>query len=454
MKKTIVLTLGITLLMVAGCARATELTPTEQPTVPEVHSTEVPEPTPTKITSTDTPEPTAIDEPRINYTVSGIITEDEIWRDEIHITGDIGFSNGANLTIEPGTIVYIASNSDDRHANDTDGCFDEVTCKYDDPTMRVGWGANAVLIDGRGGVINAVGTPGEPIVFRPEGDSTSTSQYDGIYIERGALEYSRILYGSGMQVLGQPGVVEVAYNEIRHFLVVGIGVFKEGAWIHHNILEGGGHQAIGTATNNVLIEHNTILRCNVGINVENAGDQIPRDIIVRNNLILDCGNGIGIFAIDSEISNNTIAHIEGPPDGIYYQGELVYPVIDNWVGGKGMMVNGELSVLNNIIFGDFTNGMIVFPDLGKNTIIDYNLFWGHDVTINDPTLDVVGTNNTVADPLFIDLENWDLHLSPESPAIDAGWPNITDPDGSPSDIGAYGGPQANGWQTIGSSNTA
>jgi len=42
---------------------------------------------------------------------------------------------------------------------------------------------------------------------------------------------------------------------------------------------------------------------------------------------------------------------------------------------------------------------------------------------------------TAADPL-----DWDLHLALTSPLIDAGAPSALDPDGSPSDIGAYGGP--------------
>jgi hypothetical protein len=37
----------------------------------------------------------------------------------------------------------------------------------------------------------------------------------------------------------------------------------------------------------------------------------------------------------------------------------------------------------------------------------------------------------------------DFHLRPGSPAIDAGFEEITDHDGSPSDLGIYGGTAAN-----------
>jgi len=65
----------------------------------------------------------------------------------------------------------------------------------------------------------------------------------------------------------------------------------------------------------------------------------------------------------------------------------------------------------------------------------------------DPT----GTNgNLSVDPQYLDstspdYADWDLHLSDTSPLIDAGDPSILDPDGSPSDIGIYGGPGAASW---------
>jgi hypothetical protein len=48
--------------------------------------------------------------------------------------------------------------------------------------------------------------------------------------------------------------------------------------------------------------------------------------------------------------------------------------------------------------------------------------------------------NLSKDPLFAGLS--DFHLKPGSPAIDAGDPSIKDPDGSRSDMGLFGGPDA------------
>lgn len=61
--------------------------------------------------------------------------------------------------------------------------------------------------------------------------------------------------------------------------------------------------------------------------------------------------------------------------------------------------------------------------------------------MNDPT----GTNgNLSVDPdlwylAALKPSLWDLHLAPSSPLINAGNPGITDPDGGPSDIGMFGG---------------
>lgn len=58
--------------------------------------------------------------------------------------------------------------------------------------------------------------------------------------------------------------------------------------------------------------------------------------------------------------------------------------------------------------------------------------------------------NIAADPLFADTAGadpatWDLHLQTASELVDAGDAVLLDPDGTISDMGAYGGPGADGW---------
>jgi hypothetical protein len=55
--------------------------------------------------------------------------------------------------------------------------------------------------------------------------------------------------------------------------------------------------------------------------------------------------------------------------------------------------------------------------------------------------DLTGIDGNISlDPAFAD--SLDFRLLEGSPAIDAGNPIFTDPDGGPSDLGIYGGPAA------------
>ena len=80
------------------------------------------------------------------------------------------------------------------------------------------------------------------------------------------------------------------------------------------------------------------------------------------------------------------------------------------------------------------------------TWVSYTNAWGNDGTdwtgVPDPT---GASGNLSVDPLWTDLSpfdpaDWDLHLQPGSPLIDAGDPSLADPDGTTSDIGPHGGP--------------
>ena len=87
---------------------------------------------------------------------------------------------------------------------------------------------------------------------------------------------------------------------------------------------------------------------------------------------------------------------------------------------------------------------VTFTNAWDNTPDDY-------YNMADPT--GMDGNNNIA-PQFLDISSpdpldWDLHLQASSPLVDTGDPTILDPDGSPSDIGAYGGPEAGAWDLDG-----
>ena len=51
-------------------------------------------------------------------------------------------------------------------------------------------------------------------------------------------------------------------------------------------------------------------------------------------------------------------------------------------------------------------------------------------------MDLEGSGLIEYNPLFVNLDNWDFSYQEDSPCIDAGDPEDTDPDGSIRDIGA------------------
>ncbi len=76
-----------------------------------------------------------------------------------------------------------------------------------------------------------------------------------------------------------------------------------------------------------------------------------------------------------------------------------------------------------------------------NFDISYNNVWNNVAGEYGDMPDYTERNgNLNVDPVFIDTD--DFILSPDSPLIDKGNPLLTDPDGSPSDMGLYGGPKA------------
>jgi hypothetical protein len=80
--------------------------------------------------------------------------------------------------------------------------------------------------------------------------------------------------------------------------------------------------------------------------------------------------------------------------------------------------------------GDPANVAITHNDVWRNVAGDYR-----DMG------DLTGVDGNVSfDPLFAD--SLDFRLRQGSPAVDAGNPLFTDPDGGPSDLGITGGPSA------------
>jgi len=104
---------------------------------------------------------------------------------------------------------------------------------------------------------------------------------------------------------------------------------------------------------------------------------------------------------------------------------------------SGIIIRNSIFYNNsgdNIIFDNFWYEPYELPSIEYSNI-SLNKVSGYQGALS-------GEGLIDSDPLFIDVENYDFHLQDESPCIDTGNPDseYNDPDGSNSDMGAYGGP--------------
>jgi Periplasmic copper-binding protein (NosD) len=112
--------------------------------------------------------------------------------------------------------------------------------------------------------------------------------------------------------------------------------------------------------------------------------------------------------------------------------------------------NDELAIGNQAAYLDIVNNVIARSALGirfeyiQTGFIRCNLFFGNGADQNDDRFQIGHDGNLSGDPHFLDATGHDFHLGDGSPGHDHGCfgGHAFEPDGTPDDIGAYGGPLA------------
>jgi predicted outer membrane repeat protein len=239
----------------------------------------------------------------------------------------------------------------------------------------------------------------------------------------------------------------------------------------HSSHGGGGIYFYGSGTaivflREVTFEGNKTDGGGGGIRIEN-GDATLVNVDLIDNEALNWGGGMFIQQSSPTLTNVVLRGNSSNRGGAMYNWTDAYPSLLNvtisnnlaTVDG-GAMRNAENSsprIRNTILWGNTTesdDGNGIANSSSASVELDHCIFQdGHGDIISGGGLSVKGSLND--NPLFINMENGDLRLTEDSPAIHAGDPgtemtlfpngpdNPTDRDGNPRfvggriDIGAY-----------------
>ena len=211
----------------------------------------------------------------------------------------------------------------------------------------------------------------------------------------------------------------------------------------------------------------TITGGNSGIYCKNSSPAIIRNVITANHAQVDGGGFLMENTTGAFIGHNIIFGNEADQYGAaiqIYNGQddtLCYNISYNNIGftefrcietdavfynntifpsafhGISNSFGGLLRVKNNIIVG--APHYAVHASDASLADVSFNCLWesGYGGYGGDGCV-IADTGTIVTDPLFVDRENHDFHLSTESPCIDAGDPDpfFNDLDSTGSDMGA------------------
>ncbi|MDH4223929.1 MAG: right-handed parallel beta-helix repeat-containing protein [candidate division Zixibacteria bacterium] len=210
--------------------------------------------------------------------------------------------------------------------------------------------------------------------------------WDGVALYRGATAY-------------------MADNIICDGRGAGIGITWDAvATVYRNKISGY-WKGIGTFGNSRAVVRNNLVHENLGWGVIATGTSY---MDASNNVIIRNGNcGFAVWSLECRgICTNNIVTENG------WRKEWVCPCVGVWA----TEINPNFSITYNDVWNNIAGNYKDMPDLTEQN------------------------GNLSVDPSFVSQN--DFHLKSDSPLMDQGNPLLSDPDGTISDPGIYGGPNA------------
>ncbi|MBI9038755.1 MAG: right-handed parallel beta-helix repeat-containing protein [Bacteroidales bacterium] len=311
-----------------------------------------------------------------------------------HAIGDISVQNDDTLKIEPGVIIKF----------------------MDDYSFNIC------------GSLFAVGTEADTIFFTSGQANNNPGDWNEIKFEETSNDNSIISYAyieyANCGIDCYESFPLICNNNINNCGEMGIRCVDSYPIIKNNIISNNNNIGILCYSSSPNISNNTITNNTYGIDCYGSSPTINKNTIIENSIGINCYN-----ISSPAVSNNTIS---------------------NNGGGINCWLSSFPFIVNNILYENSYGINAVTPP----SSLEFNLFFENTTTAMGDGLPVdfgeivsVNANNDPCDPYmnlfmnpdFIDPNNFNFHLTENSPCIDAGNPDpiYYDPDGTVADIGAY-----------------
>ena len=358
---------------------------------------------------------------------------------------DTGDDDTVSSTTVPGDYSTIQSAID----GSSDG--DVVTVAAGTYTEALDFDGKAVHvlgIDGPAATILDANLGGSAVLFiSGEGADSVLEGFtitSGIGTHTPGIDGEHLLCGGGAMIVG-------AAPTLRNLIITG-----------NTADDGGGMYLVDGASptlTDVTISYNTANDDGGGIFMWASAPTLDHVLVVGNVAYGEDGGGMAVKEGSAATLNNVVIVGNSAPDdggGMRVKNSTAdltnVTIVANHAGdGGGMAVKNSVATLDNVVLAwniAGSQGGGIYEKSGGTALLYYSNAWDNLPNNYDGSggmVDPTGTNGNVSvDPGLLDVTdpdpaNWDLHLSGLSPLIDTGDPFILDPDGSTSDLGAYGG---------------